>query len=111
MMIVASTRKRRLAMHFSVVPFFFFFFYQGYSLVNKGVNECMKDITQAQQQRPELPMVTLTWHACKSNVHKLHQRYILSFASLKEDHPILCLQVLFCKDVIATYHSDSCIVT
>ena len=22
-------------------------------------------------------MVTLTWHACKYKVHKLHQRYIL----------------------------------
>ena len=31
----------------------------------------------AQQQRPESPTVTLTWHACKYKVHKLHQRYIL----------------------------------
>ena len=28
------------------------------------------------QQRPELPRVTLTSHACKYNIHKLHQRYI-----------------------------------
>ena len=35
------------------------------------------DITQVQQQRPELPTVTLTWHACKYKVHKLHQRCTL----------------------------------
>ena len=29
------------------------------------------------QQRPEWPTVTLTWHACKYKVHKLHQMYIL----------------------------------
>ena len=29
------------------------------------------------QQKPELPTVTLIWHACKYKVHKLHQRYIL----------------------------------
>ena len=34
----------------------------------------MKDVAQAQQQRPELPMVTLTWHAHKYKVHKLHSR-------------------------------------
>ena len=33
-----------------------------------------KKITQAQQQRPESPTVTLTWHASKYKVHKLHQR-------------------------------------
>ena len=27
--------------------------------------------------QPESPTVTLTWHACKYKVHKLHQRYIL----------------------------------
>ena len=35
------------------------------------------DITVAQQQRPELPMVILTWHASKYKVHKLHHRYII----------------------------------
>ena len=29
-----------------------------------------------QEQRPQSPMVTLTWYACKYKVHKLHQRYI-----------------------------------
>ena len=41
---------------------------------NKGVNWLSKYATQAQQQRPELPMVTLTWHACNYKVHKLHQK-------------------------------------
>ena len=36
----------------------------------------MKDVTQV-QQRPASPTVTLTWHASKYKVHKLHQRYIL----------------------------------
>ena len=35
--------------------------------------------TQVQQQRPESPTVTFTWHACKYKVHKLHKRYILKF--------------------------------
>ena len=43
---------------------------------HKGVNQHSKYIIQVQQQRPESPMVTLIWHACKYNVHKLHQRYI-----------------------------------
>ena len=30
---------------------------------------------QTQQQRPESPTVTLTWHASKYRVHKLHHRY------------------------------------
>ena len=42
---------------------------------HKGVNWRSKDITNAQQQRPESPTVTLTWHACKYKVHKLHQTY------------------------------------
>ena len=41
------------------------------------INMHGKDISQVQQQRPERPMVTLTWHACKYKVHKLHHRYIL----------------------------------
>ena len=45
--------------------------------LHKGVNLHSKVVTQVQQQRPEPPTVTLTWHACKYKVHKLHQRYIL----------------------------------
>ena len=47
---------------------------------DKGVNQRSKYVTQVQQQRPESPTVTLTWHACKCKVHKLHQRYILTHA-------------------------------
>ena len=36
--------------------------------INKGVNYCSKDVTQTQQQRPESPTVTLTWHASKRPV-------------------------------------------
>ena len=39
---------------------------------HKGGNQRSKYVTQVQQQRPESPMVTLTWHACKYKVHKLH---------------------------------------
>ena len=48
----------------------------GKESTHKGVNWCSKYVTQV-QQRPESPTVTLTWHACKCKVHKLHQRYIL----------------------------------
>ena len=43
---------------------------------HKGVNWHSKYVTQVQQQRPESPMVTLTWHACEYKAHKLHQRYL-----------------------------------
>ena len=43
---------------------------------NKGVNKLSKDVTQTQQQRPELLTVTLTWRASKYKVHKFHQSYI-----------------------------------
>ena len=44
---------------------------------HKAVNYRSKYVTQV-QQRPESPTVTLTWNACKYEVHKLHQRYIWS---------------------------------
>ena len=47
--------------------------------INKqGGNRHLKNVTQTQQQRPGLPMVTLTWHVSKYEEHELHQRYILS---------------------------------
>ena len=49
---------------------------------HKGLNQRSTDVTQVQQQRPESPTVTLTWHACKYKVHKLHKRYI--FSNIKE---------------------------
>ena len=50
---------------------------------SEGVNQRLKYVRQV-QQRPEPPTVTLTWHACKYKVHKLHQRYILHVCGL---HP------------------------
>ena len=44
---------------------------------HKGGHQRLKQVTQVQQQRPESPTVTLTWHARKSKVHKLRQKYIL----------------------------------
>ena len=44
---------------------------------HKGVNQCSKDVTQKQQQRPESLTVTFTWHASNYKVHKLYQKYIL----------------------------------
>ena len=44
---------------------------------HKGVNQRSKYVIQVQQQRPESPTVTLTWHTCNYKVHRLHQRYIL----------------------------------
>ena len=44
------------------------------------LNQRSKDVTQVQQQRPELPTVTLTWHACKYKVHKFYHKYILKCA-------------------------------
>ena len=35
---------------------------------HRGVNSRPKDVTQTQQQKPEVPTVTLTWHACKYRV-------------------------------------------
>ena len=49
---------------------------------HKGVNHRSKYVTRVQQQRPESPTVTLTWHACKYKVHKLPQRHILFFSFL-----------------------------
>ena len=44
---------------------------------HKGNNQRSKYVTQVRQQRPESHRITLTWHACKYKVHKLHQSYIL----------------------------------
>ena len=43
---------------------------------HKGVNLRSKDVTQAQQQRPQYPTKTLSWHASKCKVHKLNQRIL-----------------------------------
>ena len=36
---------------------------------HKGVNKRSKVVTQAQQQRHELPTGTLSWHACKNTTY------------------------------------------
>ena len=53
----------------------------------QGVNLRSKYVTQVQQQRPESPTVTFTWHAYKYKVHKLYQRCI--FASSCKDVPLV----------------------
>ena len=42
---------------------------------NKGVNWCLKNVSQTQQQRLQSLMEVLTWHVSKCKGHKLHQRY------------------------------------
>ena len=47
----------------------------------KGINIAWQALPvwqRTQQQIPELPTVTVTWHVNKYKVHKLHQRYIVS---------------------------------
>ena len=69
-----------------VVPYSCTTAYNLYKLIGttnkQGSELTLEIITQAQQQRPESPMVTLTWRACKYKVHKLHQRYILEFENV-----------------------------
>ena len=49
---------------------------QGFDcFLNKGANKSLENITQMQQQIPESLLVTLTWHASKHGVHKLHQKH------------------------------------
>ena len=47
---------------------------------HKGVNQRSKYVTQVQQQRPESSAVTLIWHACKYEVHKLHLKMYLRWS-------------------------------
>ena len=49
---------------------------------HKEVNQSSTYVTPVQQQKPELPTVTLTWHACKYKVRKLLQRHILGLGAL-----------------------------
>ena len=51
---------------------------------HKGVNWRWKYGTQVQQQRPESPTVTLTWHACKYKVHKEVSRQVFEGVPLVE---------------------------
>ena len=57
--------------------------------------------TTTQHERPESPRVTLTWHASKYRVQKLHQRYIfflifLSFCQEKNDFSNSTIWTMVC---------------
>ena len=54
---------------------------------SEGVNQRLKYVRQV-HQRPEPPTVTLTWHACKYKVARLHQRYILWCIEVQEEFEI-----------------------
>ena len=53
----------------------------------KGVNHLLKDVPRT-QQRPELPTITLTWHASRSKANELWQNYNLkcTVQNKKESH-------------------------
>ena len=87
----------------------------------RGVNQRSKYVTQVQQQRPELPTVTPTWHACKYNVHKLHQYsyippppFFFFFFFFFEDAPLVELCTLYlhaCPVRVIEGHSGLCCCT
>ena len=64
-------------------------------------NHRSKDGTQT-QQRPESPTVTVTWHASKCSVQKLHHRYILWYVWCS-----FCILYLFACQVRVNV-SDPC---
>ena len=49
---------------------------------HKEVNYRWKYVTQMRQQRPKSPTVTLTWHACKCKLHKLHQSFFFLLSTV-----------------------------
>ena len=56
----------------------------------EGADQCSKDITHMQKQRPSSPTVTITWYASKYKVHKLYQSlYSLIEILLK----LMCLNI------------------
>ena len=75
----------------------------------KKVNECSKDVRQA-QQRPESPTVTLTWHACKYKVHHQDSTWgassVLGSASERDrlnDWVSVLLRLQLCRLVIVWF--------
>ena len=79
---------------------------------HKGVNQPSKYATPVQQQRPELPTVTLTWHACKYKVHKLFSFF--SFLLILRMYPWWSLCILYlhaCLVRVTTGDSDVCCCT
>ena len=53
----------------------------------KGANQRPEDVTRTQKQSPKSPMVAITWHASKCQVHILHQK--TSSAFLGTSHTLL----------------------
>ena len=72
---------------------------------HKGVNWRSKDVTQSQQQWPQLPTVTLTLHACKYKVHKLYQRYILKSQNVNSQicYTVSSILDLSAESIISCY--------
>ena len=56
--------------------------YHQESIPYKGVNQPSKDVTQAQQQRPESSTVAVTCHASKYKVYKVNTRQKKVYKSL-----------------------------
>ena len=54
---------------------------------HEGGDSHSKYVTHVQQQRPESTTVSLTWHACKYKVYKLHQRYFFCDSWLLNKEP------------------------
>ena len=65
-------------------------------------NHRSKDGTQTQQQRPKSPTVTVTWHASKCNVQKLHHRCILWYVCWS-----FCILYLFACQLRVTVSDPS----
>ena len=61
-----------------------------------------KSIAQVQQQRPESPMVTLTWHVCKYTVQKPPEGYILKIKKQLLSDVLIMLKFEAVKIIIKT---------
>ena len=77
---------------------------EGYGLIiaestHKGVNWRWKCVTQVPQQRSESPTVTLSWHACKCKVHKLHLKVHKLHPQARALWASFCLRFLIIANV------------
>ena len=59
---------------------------------------------KVQQQRPDLPAVTLTSPACKYKVQKLHQRYTLLFCGTEDVPLVEFMYLVFTRRPGECYH-------
>ena len=79
--------------------------------INKqGGNRHLKNVTQTQQQRPGLPMVTLTWHVSKCKVQKLHpqQGIYLCWSYPEENVPLVFTEDTRCQVRVTVGNSGLC---